>query len=207
MFSDKSVMATHRITAEDVVDYLAKHPAGQKRPSLRELQVALGGGSLDTLGRGMREFLKRQEETANVPEDFAAVGRDMTTRLWQTALEHIQKAREEERATIAEQIETLEKGIAALEAKNAELVKQVEGRDRQMDRLLSELHAAKTEAATAKERAERLQEEFAALKQQLKEERAEARKVARELTQEKVKCAQAQSALEAFNTALKVPKS
>lgn len=200
-------MGTHRISAEDVVDYLAKLPTGQKRPSLRELQVALGGGSLDTLGRGMREFLKRQEETANVPEDFAAAGSELTTRLWQTALVHIQKAREEERAATAEQIETLEKGIAALEAKNAELAKQVEGRGRQMDRLLGELHAAKTEAATAKDRSERLQEEFAALKQQLKEERAEARKVARELTQEKVKCAQAQSALEAFKTALKAPKS
>ena len=88
-------MGTHRISAEDVVDYLAKLPAGQKRPSLRELQVALGGGSLDTLGRGMREFLKRQEETANVPEDFAAAGSELTTRLWQTALVHIQKAREE----------------------------------------------------------------------------------------------------------------
>ena len=72
-------MGTHRISAEDVVDYLAKLPAGQKRPSLRELQVALGGGSLDTLGRGMREFLKRQEETANVPEDFAAAGSELTT--------------------------------------------------------------------------------------------------------------------------------
>lgn len=65
-----------------------------------------------------------------------------------------------------------------------------------MDRLFGELHAAKIEAATAKNRAERLQEEFAALKQQLKEERAEARKVAHELTQEKANCAQAQSALE-----------
>lgn len=76
-----------------------------------------------------------------------------------------------------------------------------------MDRLFGEFHAAKTEAATAKNRAERLQEEFAALKQQLKEERAEARKVAYELTQEKVNCAQAQSALEAFKTALKPPKA
>lgn len=75
-----------------------------------------------------------------------------------------------------------------------------------MDRLLEELSAVKIEAAKAKDRVEKLQEDCRTDKEEAKGERAEVRRLSKELTEEKVNRAAAEATLEAFKEARHSPE-
>ena len=197
-------MAARQVTSKDVVKYLMQLTPGQKLPTLRELQAALGGGSLDTMSRGIREYMNRTKEQAEqtMPESFVGLGNELSKKYWATLTE-IRAAEEKVLEESRGKIEELNRVVVALEKENAELTKKVEGRDRQMDRLFEELNAVKIEAAKAKDRVETLQEDCRTAKEEAKVERAEVRRLSKELTEEKVKRASAEAALAAFKEAQK----
>ena len=197
-------MAARQVTSEDVVKYLMQMTPGEKLPTLRELQTALGGGSLDTMSRGVREYTRRIDEDVDrtMPESFSGLSNELSQKYWEAALSEIRAAEENVREENRGKIEELNRVVEALEKENAELTKKVEGRDHQMDRLFEELSAVKIEAAKAKDRAEKLQEDCRTAKEEAKAERAESRKLSKELTEEKVKRAAAEAALSAFKEAL-----
>lgn len=198
-------MAARQVTSKDVVQYLMQRTPGQKLPTLRELQAAFGGGSLDTMSRGIREYMSRTEEQAEqtMPESFMGLGNEFSKKYWEAALVEIHAAEVKVRNESSEKIAELSRVIEAFEKENAELARKVEGRDRQMDKLFEELSALKIEAAKAKDRVEKLQEDCRTAKEEAKAERAEARSLSKELTEEKVKRAAAEAALEAFKQAQK----
>ena len=199
-------MAARQVTSEDVVKYLMQMTPGEKLPTLRELQTALSGGSLDTMSRGVREYTRRIDEDAErtMPESFSGLGNELSKKYWAAALGEIQRAEERAREESREKIEELNRAAEEIEKENAELTRKVEGRDRQMDKLFEELSAVKVEAAKAKDRVEKLQEDCRAVREELKAERSEVRKLTKELTEEKVKRAAAEAALSAFKEAQSV---
>ena len=198
-------MAARQVTSKDVVKYLMQLTPGQKLPTLRELQAALGGGSLDTMSRGIREYMNRTKEQAEqtMPESFVGLGNELSKKYWAATLTESRAAEEKVLEESRGKIEELNRVVVALEKENAELTKKVEGRDRQMDRLFEELNAVKIEAAKAKDRVETLQEDCRTAKEEAKVERAEVRRLSKELTEEKVKRASAEAALAAFKEAQK----
>ena len=198
-------MPARQVTSEDVVKYLMQMTPGEKLPTLRELQTALGGGSLDTMSRGVREYTRRIDEDVDrtMPESFSGLSNELSKKYWEAALSEIRAAEENVREENRGKLEELNRVVVALEKENAELTKKVEGRDRQMDRLFEELNAVKIEAAKAKDRVERLQEDCRTAKEEAKVERAEVRRLSKELTEEKVKRASAEAALAAFKEAQK----
>lgn len=193
-------MAARQLTSKDVVKYLMQLTPGQKLPTLRELQAALGGGSLDTMSRGIREYMNRTQEQAeqSMPESFTGLGNELSKKYWEAALSEIRTAEEKVREENRAKLEELNRVVEALEKENADLTKKVEGRERQMDKLFEELGAVRIDAAKAKDRVEKLQEDCRAAREEAKAERAGARKLAKELTEEKVKRAAAEAALAAF---------
>lgn len=198
-------MAARQVTSKDVVQYLMQRTPGQKLPTLRELQAAFGGGSLDTMSRGIREYINSTKEQTErtMPASFLGLGNEISKKFWEAALTEIRKAEARVHDVNREKLEELNRVIEAFEKENAELVKKVEGRNRQMDKLFEELNAAKIDAAKAKDRAEKLQEDYRAAREETKAERAETRRLSKELTEEKVKRAAAEAALEAFKQAQK----
>ena len=198
-------MAARQVTSEDVVKYLMQMTPGEKLPTLRELQMALGGGSLDTMSRGVREYTRRIDEDADrtMPESFSGLSNELSKKYWAAALEEIQRAEARAREESRERIEELDRAAEELEEANAELTKKIQGRDRQMDKLFEELSAVKIEAAKAKDRVEKLLEDCRAVREELKTARAEVRKLLKELSEEKAKRAAAEAALAAFKEAQK----
>lgn len=168
----------------------------------------MGGGSLDTMSRGIREYMNRTKEQAEqtMPESFVELGNELSKKYWEAALTEIRAAEEKVLEESRGKIEELNRVVEVLEKENAELAKKVEGRDRQMDRLFEELSAVKIEAAKAKDRVEKLQEDCRTDKEEAKGERAEVRRLSKELTEEKVNRAAAEAALEAFKEARHSPE-
>lgn len=116
-------MAARQVTSKDVVKYLMQLTPGQKLPTLRELQAALGGGSLDTMSRGIREYMNRTKEQAEqtMPESFTGLGNELSKKYWEAALSEIRTAEEKVREENRAKLEELNRVVEALEKENADL--------------------------------------------------------------------------------------
>ena len=115
-------MAARQVTSKDVVKYLMQLTPGQKLPTLRELQAALGGGSLDTMSRGIREYMNRTKEQAEqtMPESFVGLGNELSKKYWAATLTEIRAAEEKVLEESRGKIEELNRVVVALEKENAE---------------------------------------------------------------------------------------
>lgn len=189
-------MAQQVINQEQVIKYLRVHRPSPM-PPLRKLRDILGGGSLDTISRGVRAYLAEQSEIQKTkrPNDFSEVVAELEEPLWELLQPLIDEAKNQLRKKLQAEINAAKEAAESLEAECDELRRKDEARAAQLGRVMTEAAKADRELATTRVKLETSQETNTKLLQEISSLRTQ-------LQAAETEKAKAQGALEAYLQAL-----
>lgn len=189
-------MAKQVITQDQVVSYLRQNRP-DPIPTLRKLRDIFGGGSIETISRGVRAYQEEQTKTAHVrrPDDFSDQVSRLEDPLWDLLRPLIAAAEEKTKARLQAEITTAKEAAAELESECEDLRRKDEARAEQLDRCISEVGKLGRQLASTQAKLEAAQDTTTNLLQEISSLRTQ-------LQTAETERAKAEGALEAYRRAM-----
>jgi len=189
-------MAEQQITQEQVAEYLRQNKPSPT-PTLRRLREILGGGSLETISRGVRLYLSEQSapKPQERPSDFSDLMGELETPLWNLIKPMLETAADQARAQLLPQIKKATEAVESLEQECDNLRAKDAAREDQLGRYVSEAGKLGRELASTKAQLEASQTLVSSLQQEIERLRSQ-------LQTAELEKAKAQGALDAYRRAL-----
>lgn len=189
-------MAEQRITQDQVTEYLRQNNPSPM-PTLRRLREILGGGSLETISRGVRAYLEEQSQpqAQACPAVFSDAVSKLEAPLWNFVRPLMESAANNERSRLLPQVQAAKETVEALELECDNLRAKDAAREDQLGRYISEAGKLGRELASAKAQLEASQTLISSLQQEIEQLRSQ-------LQTAELEKAKAQGALDAYRRAL-----